>query len=671
MVPIYQLSTPASSCNSLFIPLASSPRFDTPVINAVFGALHSTDVDGHLFKDMPSIEALEEEWPTSINSMDNEYCYKQDAPGHQGMEQGKELKEAMIHKDEGAPKVVSSLSTKPLPPCPTSLSPEANQGGTIQEVSEKRESGAPRTSLMSDIRSRTHSVLRRAGFSIAPEARLYNVTRQGKGEHGKDRMDPNNLVVSNVNTTGPNNSNNNNNSNNSNGNNSIVGRPRSRSIRERWLSVGRGNTNNNNSNNNNSSQHTPSHMIMVPAHNNPRTSPSTAVSPTTQASPTGSITSSTGLSFISVAASTCSSTTNGKAERLRPWTFLTGDHGQRQRCNSGPARHSDPIAPPQIHSKKSLDHSLLGHNSTGSMSTMGHDRLDTRDLSMIRSFFASRSSEEVKKRRHLRQVSDTTNLFSSEKGSDKLFFFGGGGSGGSMVGRGKASRDAKNRLSMVQSLPPPLPLSPGKVTLSGTGTGGGSKGSDAGSIGTPKPRSKSNWFGMAKRQSYPSSPSPVLSIAKEDIPKSSSQSGSKVFVKGPEDYDGESEVEEVVVPKSTDTAFPNITQNDQSEKYAAAAASLLPQHQSVNDYGFIYDLEDDDAQDVSGSGSMVGEFSTSSMGHLESTSAPSSHLWGADFWAEHEKRTAVRKQEAVRASELKWIQAIAQLPVDQVKKSNK
>lgn len=144
-----------------------------------------------------------------------------------------------------------------------------------------------------------------------------------------------------------------------------------------------------------------------------------------------------------------------------------------------------------------------------------------------------------------------------------------------------------------------------------------------------------------------------------------------MFVKGPEDYDGESEVEEVVVPKNTDTAFPNITQNDQSEKYAAAAASLLPQHQSVNDYGFIYDLEDDDAQDMSGSGSMVGEFSTSSMGHLESTSAPSSHLWGADFWAENDKRAAIRKQEAVRASELKWIQAIAQMPVDQVKKSNK
>ncbi|KAG0032929.1 hypothetical protein BGZ82_006324 [Podila clonocystis] len=685
MVPIYQLSTPASSCNSLFSPTRSTgsppatatvppyysgsltsitPRFDTPVINAVFAAIHNIAVDDNLFMETPSIESLQEPhlWPSTLtHSNDDVYYYKHDAPGHQGMEQGKESEEA-THKDD-APRF-PNLSTKPLPPCPTSLSPEVqSQSGQSTEASEKRpESGStPRTSLMSDIRSRTHSVLRRAGFSIAPEAGLYKMTRQGQAGHGKDRMDPNNLVVSNLNTT----------TGSNNNNNGIVGRPRSRSIRERWLSVGRGN-----SNNSNSSQPTTSHTIMVPGNNNPKSTASTAVSPTAQASPTGSITSSTGLSFISVAASTCSST-NGKVDRLRPWNFLTGDHGQRQRCNSGPARHSDPILAPQIHSKKSLDHSLLGHNSTGSISATG-DRLDIRDLSLIRSFFATRTSEEVKKRRHLRQVSDTTNLHSSDNGADKSFFFGVGGigGGGSFASRGKPSRDnIKNRLSMVQCLPPPLPPSPGKITLpgGGGGGGGGGKGSDAGSInGTPKPRLKSNWFGMAKRQSYPSSPSPVSSAPmKEDAPKSSSLSGNKVSVKGPEDYEGESEAEKAVGPRCTpDTTLLSIT-GDQSEKYAAAAASLLSQHQSVNDYGFIYDLEDDDAQDVSGSGSMVGELSTSSISHLESTSAPSGHLWGSDFWAEHEKRAAIRKQEAIRTSELKWIQAIAQVPVDQVKKSNK
>ncbi|KAG0072606.1 hypothetical protein BGZ92_004030, partial [Podila epicladia] len=692
MVPIYQLSTPASSCNSLFSSARSTgsspttatvtpsafnysgtlasntPRFDTPVINAVFAAIHNTDVEDNLFMGAPSIESLQEPylWPnTTTTSNDDVYCYNHDATGHQGIEQGKEPKEA-THKVE-APRF-SNLSTKPLPPCPTSLPPEIeSQSGQSTEASDKRPENALRTSLMSDIRSKTHSVLRRAGFSIAPEAGLYKMTRKGQAGHGKDRMDPNNLIVSNLNTT----TNTTTTAAGSNiNNNGIVGRPRSRSIRERWLSVGRGNNNNNS----NSSQPLTSHTIMVPGNNNPKSSASTAVSPTTQASPTASITSSAGLSFISVAASTCSST-NGKVDRLRPWNFLTSDYGQRQRCNSGPARHSDPILAPQVHSKKSLDHTLLGHNSTGSISTMG-DRLDTRDLSMIRSFFASRTSEEVKKRRHLRQVSDTTNLHSSENGADKSFFFGVGGGGavgggGSFASRGKSSRDnIKHRLSMVQCLPPPLPPSPGKITLSGVG---GGKGSDAGSTnGTPKPRLKSNWFGMAKRQSYPSSSSPVSSAPiKEDAPKSSSLSGNKASVKGPEDYDGESEAEETIVPRCTpDPSLPIMT-GDQSEKYAAAAASLLSQHQSVNDYGFIYDLEDDDAQDVSGSGSLVGELSTSSMGHLESTSAPSSHLWGSDFWAEHEKRAAIRKQESIRASELKWIQAIAQMPVDQIKKSNK
>ncbi|KAG0344275.1 hypothetical protein BG004_004606 [Podila humilis] len=109
-----------------------------------------------------------------------------------------------------------------------------------------------------------------------------------------------------------------------------------------------------------------------------------------------------------------------------------------------------------------------------------------------------------------------------------------------------------------------------------------------------------------------------------------------------------------------------------SEKYAAAAASLLAQHQSVNDYGFIYDLEDDDAHDMSNAGSMVGELSVSSMSQFETTLATTtSHLLGADFWADHEKRAAIRKQESIRNSELKWTHAIAQVPVDQVKKSSR
>ncbi|KAF9193445.1 hypothetical protein BGZ51_003249 [Haplosporangium sp. Z 767] len=81
----------------------------------------------------------------------------------------------------------------------------------------------------------------------------------------------------------------------------------------------------------------------------------------------------------------------------------------------------------------------------------------------------------------------------------------------------------------------------------------------------------------------------------------------------------------------------------------------------VNDYGFIYDVEDEVhqvlKQDQAQSGSLVGDMAAK----LDSA-----------FLAEHERKRVQKKQhEYNRMSEAKWIHAVAQLQPEQVKKSNK
>ncbi|KAF9426349.1 hypothetical protein BGZ94_006643 [Podila epigama] len=676
-----------------------------------------------------------------------------------------------------------------------------------QEVSSKprSENGTTTTksSLMNDIRSKTQNVLRKAGFSIAPEAGLYNSTRYGNGAHGKDHMDPNNLIVSNLSHNSSKNNmtptttmaaNNISNSGNSNSN-GVVGRPRSRSIRERWLGVTCRGGNNGSAHQAAASSVSAAHMIQVPPMP-PSLGLTTSI--TSQQSPTGSVSSSAGRSFVSVAASVSSSagSIHSKGDRLRPWTvFSTARGSQRQRCNSGPARHSDPsLTQRMAHTlgKSSLDIShSVSRNSISSImessnppsssdsfyATSGGstsaDRHDTKDSSsMFRSFFSpSRISDEVKKRRHIRQVSDTTHLFS---GVDRLnnmvgkqsFLSGmvaaavtatataaalvesrsglgpGSGSGsaavsglgsesGTLVSRGKqnAIKDPKNRLSMmatiVQCLPPPpsmhlslSPSSPSRTSFPSSSFGkinsisGATKNdiNETGSIcnsvaSTSKPRSKNYWFGKNNKRelnhyTFTSggdtnkaamiAPDMVLHPLEkgQSDEKFAATTGGTEFTKQDENESLKADIGTTATPNTTtETNTTTFAQAGNSgtesrpqvdlsnQRYATAAATLLSQHQYINDYGFIYDLEDEDSQEYMGTGSMVGEMSSAASSvhfdGMSSSSSSHSHLWGSEFWAEHERRSAIRKQEALRHSELKWTQAIAQIPVDQVKKSSK
>ncbi|KAG0034521.1 hypothetical protein BGZ81_004335 [Podila clonocystis] len=75
-------------------------------------------------------------------------------------------------------------------------------------------------------------------------------------------------------------------------------------------------------------------------------------------------------------------------------------------------------------------------------------------------------------------------------------------------------------------------------------------------------------------------------------------------------------------------------------------------HLYINDYGFIYDLEDESnqGQNLSGTGSAVSEWAKMS---------------------EAEKKRAIRKQKYNRENEIKWVHAATRLHADHVKKSSK
>lgn len=78
----------------------------------------------------------------------------------------------------------------------------------------------------------------------------------------------------------------------------------------------------------------------------------------------------------------------------------------------------------------------------------------------------------------------------------------------------------------------------------------------------------------------------------------------------------------------------------------------------VNDYGFVYDLDDEmnQGQDLTGNGSSVGVDGLSS--NLSTIS-------------DHDRKRAIRKQQHNRENELKWIHAATRLNADHVRKSTK
>lgn len=91
---------------------------------------------------------------------------------------------------------------------------------------------------------------------------------------------------------------------------------------------------------------------------------------------------------------------------------------------------------------------------------------------------------------------------------------------------------------------------------------------------------------------------------------------------------------------------------DETEAEGRKSIDNSTPHLYINDYGFIYDMEDESnqGQDLSGTGSAVSEWAKMSEG---------------------EKKRAIKKQKYNRENEIKWVHAATRLQADNVKKSSK
>ncbi|KAF9915738.1 hypothetical protein BX616_005510 [Lobosporangium transversale] len=93
-----------------------------------------------------------------------------------------------------------------------------------------------------------------------------------------------------------------------------------------------------------------------------------------------------------------------------------------------------------------------------------------------------------------------------------------------------------------------------------------------------------------------------------------------------------------------------------TEAFRGRKSMDQPNRLFINDYGFIYDLDDEmnQGQDLSGTGSSIGK----------SGSTGSS----VSIISEIERKKVIRKQKFSRENELKWIHAVTRLQVDTYKK---
>ncbi|KAG0093378.1 hypothetical protein BGZ92_005849 [Podila epicladia] len=155
-----------------------------------------------------------------------------------------------------------------------------------------------------------------------------------------------------------------------------------------------------------------------------------------------------------------------------------------------------------------------------------------------------------------------------------------------------------------------------------------------------RPRTKIGWFGKSNRTSVqlvedPRKPHPLGHGIEGGITHAHRLSMG-IF----SDYDEEEE--------DTDDG----DDGDETEAEGRKSTDNSTANLYINDYGFIYDLEDESnqGQDLSGTGSAVSEWAKMS---------------------ETDKKRAIRKQKYNRENEIKWVHAATRLHADNVKKSSK
>ncbi|KAF9940863.1 hypothetical protein BGZ67_006525 [Mortierella alpina] len=284
-------------------------------------------------------------------------------------------------------------------------------------------------------------------------------------------------------------------------------------------------------------------------------------------------------------------------EKLRPWSRL----GQRQRSNSGPVRYADAARVEAeagdcgVHEMES-SHVIAVEAASGTAAVVVVPSQQQQQQKQAQ-------QNEIKKAPSLRQrrVSEGMTITVNSMGSTQS---------------GQA------------------PLAPG-MTIAATIA------EQRAQANASKHRSK-NWFGIAKRTSgqYVEDTRKPHQLGHGIEGGIVSRHLSALMADGEDDEEDENEFEE--------------EEEDCEGRKSGENARIY-----VNDFGFIYDLDDEmnQGQDLTGTGSAVGMESG-----LVSNASTVSGI---------ERKRADRKHKFIRENELKWMHAITQMPADNVKKSTK
>ncbi|KAF9935574.1 hypothetical protein BGZ67_003340 [Mortierella alpina] len=502
--------------------------------------------------------------------------------------------------------------------------------------------------VFGDLRSKTHNALRKAGFSIAPDAGLFSDRESTKPMDLKVvRMLPTSsanaaaaaaATASTTAAAATSGQQQQRSGSQSAGDKEkerskstgFFGRPRSRSVKE----------------------NRPPALDARPPPLPPMTTPSTehgsVVGSLSSSSSSATAVANSQLPPLSTSSSSSSSSVfSVRFDRLRQWSISDRGH---HRSNSGPARHTDVGAPQK----------LTGLEESRVMDQYVHGSGDSHMQALPLPPLPPLPPQVV--------------IDGGGSGP------GGGGPGNTSNSSGggilaelrRKKKGHQRRMSEATTL-----------TVASTRSAGGysqrfqiqqqQQQHQASGLGSPVPlpqpekqgRAMGNWFGKSKRRSY-------HSIEEVDPRKPhvfgngieggvDSRPTSMLFFDCDEDDedlfdDSEAEEEE----RETGRHSRRATGDGTAWSTVAEAGEKKPQV-VVNHYGFICDKQEETVkpqeQNGSGSGSIVGEMAAK----LDSA-----------FLAEHERKRLMKKQhEFTRVSEIKWMHAVTQLQPEQVKKSNK
>ncbi|KAG0322587.1 hypothetical protein BGZ99_003244 [Dissophora globulifera] len=587
-IPVYQLTTPNPSNNSL----PSRPA--SPVNSLYSGKKPVVQPVTPSGSEVPSLlDGAQVSRPATPTN---------ETPVSLSIKKGHKIPRVRTKRD---PAVSSSSMASPLP--------DGQEAG-------RELYGHPQdhyfSTVFDDLRSKTQNVLRKAGFSIAPDAGLF--ADRGAGKHTDlkvVRMPP----VSTASTPATDAPSGNKDAKDTTGKSlGFFGRARSRSVKERPPSLM-----------NFQMPPIPTFTPASPSRSPMNTTPSTA---TDTASTTTSSTATTPMTTSNGPAS--GSPSGSKLDRLRHWNM--SDWGGHQRSNSGPARHSDLSLAQKLVEME--DPRLMDFYAQGKAEGRVHipplPPLPPLPPKVMADGGVSGGPEDIRKKKkgHQRRMSEATTLSVASTEST-----------GAYPQRFQIHPFQRQQLPPLQQQPPV----------------------------ERHHRTMSNWFGMGKRRSLYGGeedfkrPYTVGSTIENGM---NSRPTSGLLLEGDDyetdmfdDTDVDDDEQDSQAQHRGDAA--STEDRDSTDRSLATDSTERRSHVVVNDYGFI--LEDTEEESRTGQQELTGTSSSSIMGDV-------TVKLDSSFLAGHERKKMLKKQQEQNKLDVaKWIQAVTQLEPDQAKKSSK